>query len=64
MNCAVEVEIVLRAPGLLDRVDPFLRVVVARLVLALLHAEHLELALVPAGDDVEAEAAAGRRGRR
>ena len=57
MCSPVEVEILLRAPGLLDGVDPVLRVGVARLVLALLHAEHLELALVPAGDDVEAEAA-------
>jgi hypothetical protein len=54
---AVEVEVLVRAPRHLDGVDPVLRVGVARLVLALLHAEHLELALVPAGDDVEAEAA-------
>ncbi len=40
-----------------NRVDPVLGISVARVVLALLDAEHLELALVPAGHDVEAEAA-------
>src|SRR5262249_60227167 len=53
----VEVEIVAVRPDQLDDVDPFLRVVVADSVLALLDAEHLELVLVPADDDVEAEAA-------
>ena len=49
--------IVAAGPGELDGVDPVLRVGVARLVLALLHAEHLELALVPADHKVDAEAA-------
>ncbi len=54
---AVEIEILVRAPAALHRIDPFLRVIVTRLVLALRHAEHLEFAVVPAGDDVEAETA-------
>ena len=44
-------------PHQLDGVDPLLRVFVAGGVLALLDAEHLELALVPADHDVEPEAA-------
>ena len=53
----MEIEIFAVGPDQLDDVDPFLRIFVARLVVALLDAEHLELALVPADDDVEAEAA-------
>ncbi len=53
---AVEIEILAARPDLLDHVDPFLGIVVALLVLALLHAEHLKLALVPTHDDVEPEA--------
>ena len=44
-----------RPPHRFHRVDPFLAVGVARLVVALGDAEHGELALVPAADDVEAE---------
>src|SRR3954468_21884211 len=54
---AVEIENVGRRPGQLDRVDPFLCVFVAALMLAQRRAEHLELALVPAANHVEAEAA-------
>ena len=53
----VEIEVVAVRPHQLDGVDPLLRVFVARGVLALLDAEHLELALVPADHDVEPEAA-------
>ena len=53
---SVEIEFVLLGPGALDDIEPFLRVIVAGVVLALLDAEHLELAFVPAGDDVEPEA--------
>ena len=38
-------------------VEPLLRVIVARVVLALADAEHLELALVPADHEVDAETA-------
>ena len=44
-------------PGALDDVEPLLRIIVAVVVLALRDAEHLELALVPADHEVEAEAA-------
>ena len=53
---AVEVEILCR-PRALDHVEPFLRKLVTLVMLALLHAEHLELAFVPAGHKVEPEAA-------
>ena len=53
----VEIEVVAVRPHQLDGVDPLLRVFVARGVVALLDAEHLELALVPADHDVESEAA-------
>ena len=53
----VEVEFILFRPGALDHVDPFLGKFVAIVMVALRHAEHLELALVPAGDDVQPEAA-------
>ena len=56
MNCSVEIEAVAFRPHQLDGVDPFLRVLVARGVRALLDAEHLEFALVPADHDVEPEA--------
>ena len=54
---AVVFEILLRPPRHLHRVEPFLGVVVALLVVALRHAEHLELVLVPADHDVQSEAA-------
>ena len=54
---AVEVEILALGPDQLDDVDPFLGVVVAVVVGALLDAEHVELAFVPADHDVEPEAA-------
>src|SRR5215467_5244064 len=49
---AVEIELVPR-PGALDHVDPLLGKFVALLMVALRDAEHRELALVPAGDEVE-----------
>ena len=52
---AGEIELLAVGPDQLDGVDPFLRVVVARLVIALLDAEHLEFILVPADDDVQPE---------
>ena len=54
---AGEIEILLVGPDQLERVDPFLGVFVALLMLALLDAEHVEFVLVPADHDVEAEAA-------
>ena len=51
-----KIEILVRRPGKLEDVDPFLRVVVAQFVLALLDAEHFELALVPADHKIEPEA--------
>src|SRR5262245_55577310 len=53
---SVEIERVRVRPRLLDGVEPFLREVVARVVLALGDAEHLELALVPADHEIDAEA--------
>ena len=53
---AGEVEALAFGPDQLDGVDPFLRVVVARFVIALRDAEHLEFVLVPADDDVQPEA--------
>ena len=54
----VEVDVVGLSPGGLDRVDPFLGIVVTRIVLALRRAEHLELVLVPADHDIEPESSA------
>ena len=54
--CAVEIEVVMLGPGALDDVEPFLGEIVAGVVLALGDAEHLELALVPADDEIDAEA--------
>src|SRR5262249_9074971 len=45
-------------PHRLDRVEPFLAIGIAVVMLALCNAEHVELVLVPAADDVDAEAAA------
>ena len=45
--------------GLLEDVQPFCGAFVAIVVLHHRRAEHLDLGLVPAGDDVEREAAAG-----
>ena len=53
---AVEIELLRPGPGHVHYAEPFFGIVVALVMLALLHAEHLELAFVPAGDDVEAEA--------
>ena len=53
---AREVEILLRRPGELDDVEPFLGVGIARLVVAQRGAEHLEFAFVPAADEVQAKA--------
>ena len=52
----IEIEILVRRPGELDDIEPLLCVFVARLVIAQCRAEHLELALVPAAYDIEAEA--------
>src|SRR3954464_15000726 len=53
---AGEVKVLAFGPDQLDGVDPFLRIVVACFVIALRDAEHLELVLVPADDDVQPEA--------
>ena len=45
------------SPDSADDRKPFLGIGVAVIVLAQAHAEHIELGLVPAGDDVEAEPA-------
>ena len=55
---AIEIEIVLRAPEPADRVDPFLRIGVALIVLAHRGAEHAEFVLVPAAHNVEPEPSA------
>ena len=52
-----KIELARVGPGPLDRVEPFLGIIVTRIVLALRHAEHLELALVPADHQVDAEPA-------
>src|ERR1700737_4071452 len=52
---AREVEILTRRAGELDYVEPLLGIGVARLVIAQRCAEHLEFALVPAADEVEAK---------
>ena len=57
MKLPGEIELLFARPGELHRVEPFLRVFIALLVIAQRRAEHRELALVPAADDVEAEAA-------
>src|SRR5262249_7799448 len=54
---ARKVEIFAIGPDHPDDIDPFLRIFVTLLVRALLDAEHVELALVPADDDVEPKAA-------
>src|SRR5580704_2260692 len=54
---AVKIEILAIRPDHLDDVDPFLGKFVAVLMGALLDAEHVELALVPADHDVEPETA-------
>ena len=53
----MEVETLAVRPDHFDDVDPFLCVFVALLVRALLDAEHIELALIPADHDVQAEPA-------
>ncbi len=59
VEASVEIELLLPRPQLLDDLEPFDRALVALVVLHLRLAEHLDLGLVPAGDDVEAEAAVG-----
>jgi len=54
---SVKIEFILFQPGAPDHVDPFLGKFVTIVMLPLRHAEHLELALVPAGDNVQPEAA-------
>src|SRR6478672_5078117 len=53
---SLKIEIAAFGPGLLDNVEPFLGESVTRIVLALRHAEHLEFSLVPADDEIDAEA--------
>src|SRR5262245_64663167 len=53
---SVEIEIAAFRPGPLDDIEPFLGKIVARVVLALGHPEHLELALVPSDHEIDAEA--------
>src|SRR5258707_12437773 len=55
--CAVEVEVLLRAPGELYGIEPFLSVFVAPLMIALLDADHLALVLVPSDYEIEPEPA-------
>src|SRR5215472_12829407 len=52
---AGEIEITLLGPGPHDGVEPFLRKRVTHLVFALAHAEHFELAFVPAHHEVQTE---------
>src|SRR5215469_1305821 len=54
---AVKIEILTVGPDHFDDVDPFLRIIVTLLMRALLDAEHVELALVPADYDIESKAA-------
>ena len=58
---AVEVERAVAFPDHAHDAQPLRAVGVARFVIALRDAEHLELVFVPAAHDVEAEAAAARR---
>src|SRR5947208_146085 len=53
---SLKIEIAAFRPGLLDHVEPFLGESVTRIVLALRHAEHLEFPLIPADDEIDAEA--------
>jgi hypothetical protein len=53
---SIEIEVAPLRPSAFDDIEPFLREIVARVVLALSDAEHLELALVPADHKVDAEA--------
>ena len=49
----IEIETLARRPCQLHDIEPFLRVFVARLVIAQCRAEHLELALVPAAHEIQ-----------
>src|SRR5476651_44414 len=53
---SVEIKILGVRPDQLDRVEPLLAVFVARLMLALRDAEHLEFIFVPAHDEIEPKA--------
>src|SRR5690242_11648002 len=53
----LEVEVLDIRPGEADDVEPFLRILIAWGVLAHRRPEHVELALVPAAHDIQAEAA-------
>src|SRR5215204_1743150 len=48
-----EVEILLWRPDHLHDVEPLLRILIARFVLALFDAKHFEFALVPADDEIQ-----------
>src|SRR6516164_10205907 len=52
----MEIEIAAFRPGSLDDIEPFLGEIVAGVVLALRHPEHLELALVPSDYEIDTEA--------
>ncbi len=56
---AFVVELFLPGPQQLEDLEPLDGALIARVVLELLLAKHLDLRLVPAGHDVEVEAAAG-----
>ena len=55
---AVEIELLVVGPGLLQEVEPFGGVFVAVVVRAHVGAEHVELVLEPAAHDVDGEASA------
>jgi hypothetical protein len=59
VELAFVVELFFAGPKQLDDLEPFDGAVITRVVLELLFAEHLDLGLVPAGDDIEVEATAG-----
>src|SRR5262249_41882191 len=52
---SLEIEVALVRPGPLHNIEPFLGEVIARVVLTLGDAEHLEFTLVPADHKVDAE---------
>src|ERR1700737_3774492 len=55
LSFEIELDFVRPCPP--DDVEPFLGVLIANIMIALLHSEHLELAFVPPDHDIEAEAA-------
>jgi len=55
-EATLEVEILARRPSELDDIEPVLRISITRLMVAQRGAEHLELAFVPAANEVQPEA--------